>query len=309
MNKITQVGLSLIAILAILLLLVYGLGAANPRFQTGENPLLRFVFVIVGLLVAFVIYFVTRDNPAWEVGTRQVVWMAIGAALYAVFSWLFNGTVFVVPSLSQVALRPAIAIPMFFGYAFGPVVGLFTGAIGNTFGDALTGFGLFPQWSIGNGLVGFIAGLPMLFRDKKKSLDTVLWAGGLLALVAGILYFLNPTQANTLFFDPANNVFGDAQITLFAGISILVGFALVALVRFAFGQNLDIAAAVTWGMLGNILGIGFAAISDIWINGYSPVAAIVGEFLPAAGPNLIFAAILVPLLVVAYSAVQRQSGR
>ena len=38
MNKITQVGLSLIAILAILLLLVYGLGAANPRFQTGEKP-------------------------------------------------------------------------------------------------------------------------------------------------------------------------------------------------------------------------------------------------------------------------------
>jgi len=59
----------------------------------------------------------------------------------------------------------------------------------------------------------------------------------------------------------------------------------------------------------NILGIGFAAISDIWINGYSPAAAIVGEFLPAAGPNLIFAAILVPLLVGAYAAVQKQSGR
>ncbi|HSK88135.1 MAG TPA: ECF transporter S component [Anaerolineales bacterium] len=308
-NKIVNVGLSLIAVLAILLLLVYGLGAVNERFQTGENPLLRFVFVIVGLLIAFLIYYFTRDNAAWEVGTRQVVWMAIGAALYAVFSFLFNGTVFVVPSLSQVALRPAIAIPMFFGYAFGPVVGLFTGAIGNTFGDALTGFGLFPQWSIGNGLVGFIAGLPFLFRDKKKSLDTVLWTGGALALIAAVLYFLNPTQPNALFFDPANNVFGDAQITLFAGISILVGFLLVLIVRFAFGKNLDIAAAVTWGMLGNILGIGFAAISDIWINGYSPVAAIVGEFLPAAGPNLIFAAILVPLLVVAYSSVQRQSGR
>lgn len=308
-NRIINVGLSLLAVLIILLLLVYGLGAVNERFQTGENPLLRFVFVIVGLLIAFFIYYFTRDNPAWEVGTRQVVWMAIGAALYAVFSFLFNGTVFVVPSLSQVALRPAIAIPMFFGYAFGPVVGFFTGAIGNTFGDALTGFGLFPQWSIGNGLVGFIAGLPMLFTDKKRSLDTVLWIGGALALLAALLYFLNPDQPNTLFFDPANNVFGDAQITFFAGVSILVGFILVLIVRYVFGQNLDVAAAVTWGMLGNILGIGFAAISDIWINGYSPVAAIVGEFLPAAGPNLIFAAILVPLLVAAYASVQRQSGR
>ena len=72
---------------------------------------------------------------------------------------------------------------------------------------------------------------------------------------------------------------------------------------------MDVAAAVTWSMLGNILGIGFAAISDIWINGFSPAVAIVGEFLPAAGPNLIFAAILVPLLVAAYAAVQRQTGR
>ena len=80
-------------------------------------------------------------------------------------------------------------------------------------------------------------------------------------------------------------------------------------VRFAFGSNENIATAVTWGMLGNILGIGFAAISDIWINGYTFVAAIVGEFLPAAGPNLIFAAILVPMLVGAYASVQRQSGR
>ena len=308
-RKLTNVALSLVAVLAILLLLVYGLGSVNERFQTGDNPILRFVFVIVGLLIAFLIYYFTRENAAWEVGTREVVWMAIGAALYAVFSYLFNGTVFVVPSISQVALRPAIAIPMFFGYAFGPVVGFFTGAIGNTFGDALTGFGLFPQWSVGNGLVGFIAGLPFLFRDKKRSLDTVLWTSGALAVLGALLYFLNRNQPNLTFFDPANNIFGDATISLFSGVSILIGFALVLIVRFVFGQNLDIAAAVTWGMLGNIVGIGFAAISDIWINGYSPAAAIVGEFLPAAGPNLIFAAILVPLLVAAYSSVQRQSGR
>ena len=84
---------------------------------------------------------------------------------------------------------------------------------------------------------------------------------------------------------------------------------LVLIVRFAFGNNEDVAAAVTWGMLGNILGILFAALSDIFINGFSLVAAVVGEFLPAAGPNLIFAAILVPLLVGAYAAVQKQSGR
>jgi hypothetical protein len=224
------------------------------------------------------------------------------------FSWLFNGTVFVVPSMSQVALRPAIAIPMFFGYAFGPVVGFFSGAVGNMFGDALTGFGLSPQWSIGNGLIGFVAGLGMLFKNRKQSMDAVLWVGGVLTVLSVVLFFFNRNQPNMLFYDVDNGIFGDAQISPFAGISILIGFALIAAVRFFF-KNEDVAAAVTWGMLGNIVGIGFASIADIWINGFSLPVTIVGQFLPAAGPNMIFAAILVPLLVLAYAAVRRQSGR
>lgn len=309
-KKLASVFWTLVVTLVILFLLIYvGGNIMNiERLQTGENPVLRFVFVIVGLLVAFLVYYSSRANKAWEVGTREVVYMAIGAALYAVFSWLFNGTVFVVPSLSQVSLRPAISIPMFFGYAFGPVVGFFTGAVGNMFGDALTGFGLSPQWSIGNGLVGFVAGLVFLAKDKKKGMDTVLWTSGVLALVAVVIYFLNRSLPNMLFFDVDNGIFGDATISSFAAISIIIGFVLVLVVRFGF-KNEDVAAAVTWSMLGNLIGIGFAAISDIWINGFSPAAAIVGEFLPAAGPNLIFAAILVPLFVAAYVSVQRQSGR
>jgi hypothetical protein len=112
-----------------------------------------------------------------------------------------------------------------------------------------------------------------------------------------------------LFFDPDAGIFGDAQITLIAGISLLIGFLLVLGVRLIFRENIDVAAAVTWGTLGNILGIGFAAISDIWINGFPPAVAIVGEFIPAAGTNLIFTAILLPILVVAYAAVRHQSGR
>ena len=313
-KKLMNVIVSLGVVLVIFAVVMFALGTTEKlgpfNFSVDQATLiLRFVFVVIGLLIAFAVYFFTRENKAWEVGTREVVWMAIGAALYAVFSWLFNGTVFVVPSLSQVSLRPAIAIPMFFGYAFGPVVGFFSGAVGNMFGDALTGFGLSPQWSIANGLVGFISGLWMLFSDKKKSMDMVMYVSGALTVIAALLFFMNRSQANMMFYDVNNNIFGDAQISIFAGLALLVGFILVIVVRYAFGSNENVAAAVLWGMLGNILGIGFAAISDIWINGYSPVAAIVGEFLPAAGPNLIFAAILVPLFVGAYAAVQRQSGR
>ncbi len=307
-NVLISLGVILAFFAVVMFLLSKTIGAFN--FEVDQATVgLRFLFVVIGVLIAFVIYVATKDNKAWEVGTREVVWMAIGAALYAVFSWLFNGTVFVIPSLSQVALRPAIAIPMFFGYAFGPVVGFFTGAVGNIFGDAITGFGLSPQWSIGNGLIGFVAGLWMLFKDRKQSINTVLWVSGVLAVLTAILFFLNRNQPNMMFFDPANNIFGDAQISVFAGISIIVGFVLVVAVRYLFPNNENVATAVTWSMLGNIVGILFAALSDIWINGFTLPAAIVGEFLPAAGPNLIFAAILVPLLVAAYAAVQRQSGR
>jgi Putative regulator of cell autolysis len=306
MKKLWSIILALLAVLAFFLGIWLIGRMINPSLNLDQTALLRFVFVFVGLLIVLVVYLVTKNNKMWEVGTRQVVYMAIGAALYAILSYLFNGTVFVVPSVSQVALRPAIAIPMFFGYAFGPVVGFFTGAVGNMFGDALTGFGLSPQWSIGNGLIGFVSGLVWLFADKKKSINVVLIVSAVLAAITTLLYLLNPGTTNSVFYDANGN---NAPITVIAGLSLVIGFVIVLLVRFIFGKNIDVAAAVTWAMLGNILGIGFAAVSDIWINGYPPVVAMVGEFIPSAGPNLIFAAILVPILVGAYAAVQKQTGR
>ena len=308
-NKLLSVVLALLAVLVFFLGIVFIGGAINPSLKLDQTALLRFVFVIIGMLIVFLVYYLTRDSNIWEVGTREVVYMAIGAALYAIFSYIFNGTVFVVPSVSQVALRPAIAIPMFFGFAFGPTVGFFSGAVGNMFGDALTGFGLSPQWSVGNGLVGMIAGMVFLFKDKKKSIDTVLIIGVVLVAIVTALFLLNRGTANAVYFNAAENAFGDQPITVLAGVSVVIGLVLVLIVRFVFGKNIDVAAAVTWSMLGNLLGLGFAAISDIWINGYSPAVAVVGEFIPSAGPNLIFAAILVPILVAAYASVQRQTGR
>jgi hypothetical protein len=308
-KKLISVVVTLIAVLGFFLS-IWLLGRmVNPSLDLDQTALLRFIFVGVGLLIVFITYYLTRSSQIWEVGTREVVYMGIGAALYALFSFIFNGTVFVVPSVSQVALRPAIAIPMFFGFAFGPAVGFFTGAVGNMFGDALTGFGLSPQWSVGNGLVGMIAGMVHLFKDKKSSLNVVLGIGFVLTLIATTIFLINRNVPNMLFFDVENGIFGDQQISLFAGLSVVIGLVLVLIVRFAFAKNVEIAAAVTWSMLGNLIGLGFAAVSDVWINGFPLPVAIVGEFLPAAGPNLLFAAILVPILVAAYNAVQAQTGR
>ena len=103
-KKFTNVLISLVVVLGLFAVVMFVLGAGEPaegalfNFSVDQASVVsRFVFVVVGIAIAFGVYFATQANKAWEVGTREVVWMAIGAALYAVFSWLFNGTVFVVP--------------------------------------------------------------------------------------------------------------------------------------------------------------------------------------------------------------------
>ncbi len=96
-------------------------------------------------------------SKIWSVGVRQVVYMAIGAALYAAFS--VATSVIQLPSAGNVALRPAIVIPLFFGAVFGPWVGLFVGGVGNVIGDLISYHNFYWNWDLGNALIGFIAGL------------------------------------------------------------------------------------------------------------------------------------------------------
>jgi hypothetical protein len=303
MSHLTRTILLLAAVLVIFVVITVVAQVLQPHNALSQ-PLLRYAFVALGLAIVLIAYGVTRNSTAWQIGTREVVNMGIGASLYAVLAWLFNGSALIVPSVSQVALRPAIAIPMFFGYAFGPAVGFFTGAVGNLVGDALTGFGLSPQWSVGNGLVGLISGLAIVSSRKERSANIAMFVSVALAL-AGTLFFLtNQNEQNQVYFGA-----GAGQMTLLAGLSALIGAVMVVMARFIFASRPEVAGAVTWGLMGNFIGIGFAALTDIWINGFSPVTAIVGEFVPAAGPNAIFAVILLPILLLAYLAVRRQSGR
>ncbi len=102
-----------------------------------------------------------RSRPSiWAVGVRQVVYMALGAALYGGLSYLTN--FLQLPSVGNVSIRPAIVIPLFFGAVFGPIVGLITGGLGNFLGDLISGYGVYLNWDIGNGLIGFFAGLASL---------------------------------------------------------------------------------------------------------------------------------------------------
>jgi energy-coupling factor transport system substrate-specific component len=123
----------------------------------------------------------------WTFGTKEVVYGAIGAALYGVLSWATN--YLALPAAGNISLRPAVAIPMFFGVAFGPIVGFIAGAVGNVLGDFMSGWGFWWHWDLGNGLMGLIPGLMVAsvvsFKDRGTIFKAVIYS--IIGAAIGIL--------------------------------------------------------------------------------------------------------------------------
>jgi len=180
-------------------------------------------------------------SKIWVIGVRQIVYMALGAALYGGLSWVTN--IIQLPSAGNVSFRPAIVIPLFFGAVFGPLVGLFVGGIGNLLGDYISGYGVYWNWDLGNGLIGFVAGLAMY----------ITWG-----------------RYNTVN---------------------------------------KIVIAEIFSVVGIIVGLGFAAYSDIWVSQLTPATATTTEFVPATIPDIVLGVILLPILLVAYNAAIARTGR
>jgi len=130
-----------------------------------------------------------RDR-LWEVSSRTIVYSAIGAALYGI---LLVAQI-PIPG-STVSVRPAFALVPFFGYAFGPIVGFFTGFVGNAIGDQISGWGALTSWnwSLANGFVGLIAGLAPVYLSRWTNGSTRDRAiggaiAGSIAVVIGFLF-------------------------------------------------------------------------------------------------------------------------
>jgi energy-coupling factor transport system substrate-specific component len=188
---------------------------------------------------------ISTERPSrftWTIGVRQVVYIALGIALYAILNIIFNLVQLPNAGGGAIALRPGIVIPLFFGVVFGPIVGLFVGGIGNIISDLISFQGFYWNWDIGNALIGFVAGLAVL----------------------------------------------------------------VTLGRYRKTNAIVIAEIAS--LLGIIVGIGFAAYSDIWVTKIS-LAAANSEFVVAGIPDAINGLILLPIVIVAYNAAVRSRGR
>lgn len=88
---------------------------------------------------------------------KQIVAMAVGTALYAALTIPFNALQ--LPGYGLIAIRPTVAIPMLFGFVFGPIAGFVSGCLGNILSDAVSFGGFFWNWDIGNGLLGAVPGI------------------------------------------------------------------------------------------------------------------------------------------------------
>ena len=172
----------------------------------------------------------SRAN-AWAVGTREVVFMAIGAALYGVLGWAT--AIARIPGPFNISVRPAVVIPMFFGAIFGPWVGFFTGFVGNIIIDLLSGYGFSWNWSLGNGLLGLIAGLAFV-RSRGGELPSlksaVIWS-----VIGVVLAFLFSSVSDIWVYqtEPALIPLQYVQVVI---PNIIFGLILVPLLYIAYQQ-------------------------------------------------------------------------
>jgi energy-coupling factor transport system substrate-specific component len=158
-----------------------------------------------------------RQPAGFSVARREIIAMIAGPLLYAGLSWTTN--VFHMQAAADMQIRPAVAVPVFFGFVFGPVVGFVTGAAGNFFGDSLSG--LLPyraatpmgnpvidwlrayliNWQIGNGLMGLIPGIAAMYYRRYFSLSDQLRA--VLFAVLGVLIGIGFAAFGHTFVDTA----------------------------------------------------------------------------------------------------------
>lgn len=109
------------------------------------------VLVIVGVRV--------WGKERFELSTKSVVAIGIGAALYAAVSFI------AIPIGPNTSFRIAIAILTIFGAIYGPIVGFLVGFIGHALNDALAWGSVWWSWVFLSAILGLFAGFVTL--DKS----------------------------------------------------------------------------------------------------------------------------------------------
>ncbi len=170
---------------------------------------------------------------------KQFVPMAVGTLLYAALTIPFN-VLEVFNAGGVIAVKPTVAIPMFFGIVFGPITGFVVGLIGNILSDFVSFGGFFWNWEIGNGLLGAIPGIAyfvMKRTDWTKKRGVAITA--ILAVVASVVGIGFATMTDYAFqiglgLGTADSAL--AEFYSFAGNYALNGAILTPILLYAYAK-------------------------------------------------------------------------
>lgn len=119
--------------------------------------------------------------------TKTVVAIAIGAALFGVLM-NFGG----IPIFTNTKLTTAMIVPVVVGAMFGPVPAFIACLVGNTIADLIGGWGFWFDWSVGNGVLGFIVGLLPFYGAKINE--------GIFKPIHAVIYAVTCVVGNALAF-------------------------------------------------------------------------------------------------------------
>jgi energy-coupling factor transport system substrate-specific component len=127
-----------------------------------------------------------HTNARLKIGRREILASLVGILVFAALSYLTNFSSLQGAFSGQIRL--AVAVPLVFGFIYGPIVGFSTGLFGNLIFDAMQGYVAFPpnpstgnlvrdifigfilNWQIGNGISGLIPGLWALRHRRYANL-------------------------------------------------------------------------------------------------------------------------------------------
>jgi len=76
-----------------------------------------------------------------------------------------------------------------------------------------------------------------------------------------------------------------------------------------FAGRKEIGIGVGFSLLGVVVGMLFASLTEIMVSGIDMNTALVGYFLPAFVGNAVVIVILLPILMIAYNSIVGRLGR
>lgn len=165
--------------------------------------------------------------------TKTIVGVAIGAALFGVLM-NYGG----IKVTTNTSLTSAYVIPAIVGALFGPLPAGLAAGLGNVVADLMGGWGFWFDWSLGNFVAGFFAGLFGLFganvEDGEFSTkDAIIYA---ICCVAGcalgfgivtplLTYLWYSSELTITWVQAWAAIVSDASVLIVIGIPLLIALA------------------------------------------------------------------------------------